>query len=174
MGGNHGQSDSPGSTRSPYLDRNTTAVTIPEGPAGRCKDLPTNLRPSKCSLFSSSCFCARVIPYRAAPHLPLLRRGDLEAVDGLQEPRLLVEKLSQRQLPPLPDLRLLDSLRFRVPPLVELVVENLNNMRASTCEGPNVWRWILRRRGVGLAFRDGAAAGFKRAGSSTAPVSRRR
>lgn len=59
------------------------------------------------------------------PYLALLRRGDLEAVDGLQEPRLLVEKLSQRQLPPLPDLCLLDSFCLRVPPLVEFVVENL-------------------------------------------------
>lgn len=63
--------------------------------------------------------------FNIAPHLALLRRCNLETVDGLQEPRLLVEKLSQRQLPPLPDLCLLDSLRLRVPPLVELVVENL-------------------------------------------------
>ena len=58
-----------------------------------------------------------------------MRRGDLEAIDGLQQPCLLVEELSQRQLPPLPALRLLDAPRLRLPPLVELVVENLNESR---------------------------------------------
>lgn len=58
-------------------------------------------------------------------HLALVRRRDLEAVDGLQQPRLLVQELPQRQLPPLPDLRLLDARRLRLPPLIELVVEDL-------------------------------------------------
>lgn len=65
----------------------------------------------------------------AGTDLAVVRGRDLEAVDGLEQPRLLVEKLSQRQLPPLPDLCLLDALCLRVPPLVELVVKNLSERR---------------------------------------------
>lgn len=65
-------------------------------------------------------------PRTTGTHLALVGRGDLEAIDGLQQPRLLVEELSQRQFPPLSALRLLDALRLCLPPLVELVVEDLN------------------------------------------------
>ena len=45
-----------------------------------------------------------------------------------------MEKLSQRELSPLPDLRLLDSLGLGNPPMVEVVVQDLCFMIGETCE----------------------------------------